>query len=93
MTDPDRLVPQPEEPTNRPELVLVADGRKCDATVALAELDRLVDDLKVAHRHDNQLRALSNLVALKPLIGHLSSLKQERMTDDQFDAPTGGNYL
>ena len=93
MTDPDRIVPQPEEPTNRPELVLVADGRECDATVALAELDRLVDDLKVAHRQNNHLRALSNLVALKPLIGHLSSIKQEQMTDDRDDAPTGGNYL
>ena len=93
MTDPDRIDAQPDEPTNRPELVLVPDGRECDATVALAELDRLVDDLKVAHRQNNHLRALSNLVALKPLIGHLSYLKQERMTDDRDDAPTGGNYL
>jgi len=93
MTDPDRIVPQPDDMNNRPELMLVSGGHKCEATAALAELDRLVDDLKVAHRQNNHLRALSNLVALKPLIGHLSSINQERMTDDQFDAPTGGNYL
>ena len=49
---------------------------------AIEELNRLVADFKIAHREGEHLRALSNLVALQPLIGHLLSMKQELVNSE-----------
>lgn len=46
---------------------------------ALNELERLVADLRTAHHIDDHLRALSSLVAIQPLVGLLTSLKQQHL--------------
>lgn len=50
--------------------------RRDPADNALAELNRLVTDLFAAHVQHDHLRALSDLVAMQPLLNHLMSLKQ-----------------
>lgn len=56
---------------------------------AIEELNRLVADFKIAHREGEHLRALSNLVALQPLIGHLLSIKQELVNTETGDDDSG----
>jgi len=51
--------------------------------LALAELTRLIDDLHGAHGTGDHLRALSNLVAIQPLIGLLTSIKQQLIDTGQ----------
>ena len=64
--------------------------------LALAELTRLIDDLHGAHGTGDHLRALSNLVAIQPLIGLLTSIKQQLIdTGQPADEHTNedGGYL
>lgn len=49
---------------------------------ALNELERLVTELRAAHHNDDHLRALSSLVAIQPLVGLLSSIKQQHLETD-----------
>ena len=59
--------------------------RRDPADNALAELNRLVTDLFAAHVQHDHLRALSDLVAMQPLLNHLMSLKQPLI--EQRDTP------
>lgn len=66
------------------------------AGLALAELTRLVGDLHAAHSSSDHLRALSDLVAIQPLIGLLTSIKQQLIdTGQPADQHTNddGGYL
>lgn len=69
------------------QLTLVAgeQTRRDPADNALAELNRLVTDLFAAHVQHDHLRALSDLVAMQPLLNHLMSLKQPLI--EQRDTP------
>lgn len=72
---------------------LASSADHSQAEFALIELGRLVDDLNVAHLEGHHLRALSNLTAIRPLIGLLSAMKQEVMSSGPDVDAAGGTYL
>lgn len=59
---------------------------------ALNELERLVTELRVAHHNDDHLRALSSLVAIQPLVGLLSSIKQQHLETDDDSTHTPADH-
>ena len=95
-TTPDTCAEGDSEDTASPihDLSFLAD--RSIAGLALTELTRLVDDLHGAHCAGDHLRALSNLVAIQPLIGLLTSIKQQLIdTGQPADQHTNddGGYL
>ena len=84
-----RTVDIGDTPTEQLSLIPKDDGTPVGR--AIEELNRLIADFKIAHREGEHLRALSNLVALQPLIGHLLSIKQELVNTETGDNEDGNH--